>query len=325
MRSILIALAVLTLLPRGAAADGVTVSGAPAADRDAIVASIEGVRSLMTVCWQRKPPAAVKITVAVAASGEVTKATAKTKGAAAQCAAGLLAVSTLAPGGKAWKGTVEIASVSEGKAADVRAIHDGLSARRDSFFACQAKDAAFVGKLVLRVTVQQDGSISDATGVIKEGSGGKSVATCVAAAAKKLRLSAIGSAQVTYELTLSYAGGSTGGGGASDGDGVVDASLQPSKKGPHDADAIRVVIRGKKAAVVKCVKKSSARGKLTVRIEIGADGKVVKATVKASEIDDATVEDCVLAVFRTMKFATADDRTVVIYPFKIADGAVIGL
>ena len=216
------ALALVTALlaaPGRAAADGVTLVSGPAGDRDAIVASVEQVRSLMTVCWQRKPPASVKVTLAVAASGEVTKATARTKGPAAQCAAGLLAVSTLAATRKAWKGEVELASLAAGKAADVRAIHDQLAGHGPTFFACQQKEPAFVGKVLLRVTVGQDGAITAADGEVKEGGGkggkaGKAVAACVAAAARKLGLDPITSPSVTYELQLSYSGGDAGGGGA---------------------------------------------------------------------------------------------------------------
>src|SRR5687768_18405088 len=80
---------------------------------DEVVAALEKVRGQMAVCWQRKPPATVTINLTVAASGEVTKATAKTKGTAAQCAAGILAVSTLAPSAKKWSGAVQITTASD--------------------------------------------------------------------------------------------------------------------------------------------------------------------------------------------------------------------
>src|SRR5688572_33370574 len=97
MRSLLLAFVGLALLAAPVAAEPVVLTGAPAADADAITGSLAQARTLMAVCWQRKPPATVKITLQVAASGEVTRATAKTKGPAAQCAAGILAVQTLAP------------------------------------------------------------------------------------------------------------------------------------------------------------------------------------------------------------------------------------
>lgn len=304
-----------------AAAQSVTVTGAPAADRDAIVGSLEKARGLMGVCWARKAPERVQIALAVAASGEVTKATAKTRGPAAQCAAGILAVSTLAPSGKAWKGTVAVKTAAPGKADDVRAIHDQLAERSASFFDCQKKAPAFAGKVLLRVTVEQDGRVSAAAGEVVEGSGGGPVATCVAAVARPLTLRALVSPSVTYELSLSYKGGGVAGGDAASGG---DPSLQPSKKGPLDTGAVTAVIGGKRAALVKCAKGSKARGKVVVRVAIAADG-TPKAKIKSSEIGDTKVEACLVKVFESMRFDPSTGETVVLYPVRLdADGLKTG-
>src|SRR4051812_23603078 len=108
MRFVLV-LVVLVSAVATAAADPVTVVSGAASDE--LVASVAKVRGAMAICWQRKPPASIRIALTVAAGGEVTKATAKTKGAAAQCAAGILAVSTVAVA-KAWKGVVAIEPAS---------------------------------------------------------------------------------------------------------------------------------------------------------------------------------------------------------------------
>jgi hypothetical protein len=302
-----------------AAADPVTLSGGPA-DRDAAIASLEKARGLMTVCWQRKPPRAVKIALAVAATGEVTRATAKTKGPAAQCAAGILAVATLAPAAKAWKGTVAIETVAEGKASDVRAIHDQLAAVGSDFFACQKKTPAFAGKLTLRITVAQDGTVTDATA--SGDKGGEAVGRCVAAAAKALTMKPISSPSVTYELGLSFSGGDTGGGGGS---ADVDPELRPSMKGPLAVDDVRKVMGGRVADLKKCAKGSKARGKVVLRVAIAADGKVSKAKVKTSEIGDAKIEACLVKVVEKLSFPTSSGETVVHYPVRLdADGLKTG-
>ena len=314
MRGILFVLAGLCVAAP-AAADPVKLAGGPA-DSEATVAALERARGLMTVCWQRKPPAKVKIALAVAASGEVTKATAKTRGPAAQCAAGILAVATLAPAAKAWKGTVELETVAEGKAQDVRAIHDQLAAVGPDFFACQKKAPRFAGKLTLRITVAEDGSVTDAEGITADKAGAP-VGACVAARAKRLTLRPISSPSVTYELGLTFQGGDAKGSAASDGD--TDPSLRPSLKGPLDATEVAQVIAGRRADLKKCAKRTRARGKVVVRVAIGADGKVAKAKIKSSELGDGKVEDCLVGVFGKLVFRKSSSETVVHYPMRIDD------
>ena len=323
-RGILLVVAgMLLLAARPAAAEPVELTGGPA-DKEETIAALEKARGLMTVCWRRKLPATVKVALAVAASGEVTRATAKSKGPAAQCAAGILAVATLAPAAKAWKGTVELETVAEGKANDVRAIHDQLAAVGTSFFACQKKAPKFAGKITLRITVAQDGTVTDASG--SGDKGGEAVGACVAAAAKKLTMKPISSPSVTYELGLTFQGGGGGGdgGGGSAAEGV-DPSLQPSLKGPLQAADVAPVIAGRRAALQKCAKGKKARGKVVLRIAIGADGKITKLKIKSSEIGDAKIEDCLLKALDGMTFPAGSGETVVFYPVRLdADGLKTG-
>jgi hypothetical protein len=268
------------------------------------------------VCWQRKPPASVQIKLTVGKTGDVTSATAKTKGVHAQCAAGILAVQSLGTG--AWKGVIAIESTSEDKANDVRAINDALSGHRDEFYKCQKKASEFVGKVTLRVTVSSTGAITAASAEA-DAAAGKPVAACVAAVAKKLTLVAISSESITYDLGIQYAGEDKGDASAG-GDG--DADLQPSKKGPLESDDLMPVISGKRAQIEKCAKGSKARGKVVVRVAIGADGKITKTKIKSSELDDSKVEECLLKVFNTMKFRESTGETVVLYPIKLTDDGV---
>jgi len=296
----------LMLIASSAAADPVTVSG----NQDAsTLAALTKARQQMAVCWQRKPPATVTIKLAVAKDGQVTKATAKTKGGAAQCAAGILAVSTLAPSAKAWKGSVVLASDASGKAADARQVNDALIAGGDALRRCQGKAPAFVGKVALRVAFGADGALADATATA--GSGGDAVATCVASAAKRLTFPALSGA-LTYELAIGFAGEAAAPATTDD----ITGGAQPSKKGPLGGDAALAVIRPKHAALRACGKKGKARGKVVVRIAIATDGAVTKATIKSSELGDSAIEDCAVAVFKKLTFPTADGETVIQYPLE---------
>jgi hypothetical protein len=293
-----------------AAADPVTVVSGPKDGREDLVASIAKVRGLMTVCWQRKPAAPVKIAITVGTDGAVTKSAAKSKGPAAQCAAGILAVSTLAAPAKKWTGVVAIEAAEEGKARDVRAIEEQLGAHAKELYACQKKATSFAGKVALKVTVEQSGRITAAKSEAEEG--GATVGTCVEGVAKKLTLEPIESQSITYSLTLSFAGGDGGSDSA-----PVDPALQPSKKGPLEQEDLMPVIEARKNALAKCSKGSKAKGKVVVRVAIGSDGKVSKAKIKSSEIGDTKVEDCLVKVFAGMTFREAGGETVVLYPMMI--------
>jgi TonB family protein len=307
-----------------AAADPVTLSQGPAADRDAIVASLATARSLMGVCWQNKPPASVKIAVSVAATGEVTNAAAKTKGAAAQCAAGILAVSTLAPTKKAWKGVVELATAADDRGRDAARVGEQLAAAGDRFRRCQDEAPKFAGSVALTITVGEDGAIRDASGEIKDTKAGKgaAVARCVAAVARKLVLEPLGGAQLTYQLTIGFAGGDATATGTRT---AADPALKPSKKGPLDADALTSVLRTARTSVAACAKKTRATGKLVVRVAIAPDGKVTSAKIKESELDDAAAEACVVKALDKLRFGASTGETVVHYPIRFeADGIVTG-
>jgi hypothetical protein len=277
---------------------------------DDLIASIATVRGQMTVCWQRKPPAVIKVALVVGADGTVTKATAKTKGAAAQCAAGILAVSTLAVE-KAWKGTVAIEPSSSSRTEDVAAIEGALRSHSKELYACQSKAPDFEGQVALKLSIGADGAVTDASAEADS----KKVASCVAAAAKKLTLVAI-SAELTYTLNLTFSGA---GSMPTEADSSIDTALVPSKKGPLEEDDLMPAIADAKPALKKCVKGAKARGKVSVRIAIGSDGKVSSAKVKASELDDSKVEDCLVKVFKALTFRKSSDETVIVYPMRIDD------
>ena len=311
MRTVVV-LAVLAVAAPAAAGPVTVVSGGSS---DELVASLGKVRGQMAVCWQRKPPATIKIALTVATSGEVSKATAKTKGAAAQCAAGILAVSTLAVE-KAWKGVIAIEPAAAGKGEDVRIIEEALAAHSKDFYACQSKASSFAGKVTVKLEVGADGAVTGAT-ADAESAAGKDVAKCVAATAKKLDLGEL-SGSLTYQLSLAFAGGDSGGGAAAE----ADPTLQPSKKGPLAEDDLMPEIASHKAAIGKCARASKARGRVVVRIAISAEGKVSAAKIKSSELDDAKAEACLVKVFQGMSFRESSDETVVLFPIRFDDDGV---
>src|SRR4051812_19860691 len=117
LRTCLIAAFAVASAP--ALADVTIVKAGPHGDvRPKVEAALRDVERAMTVCWRGTPPPSVRIAVAVNPDG-VVDAIHLSKGGAAQCAAGILAVWTL-PGGP-WSGHVEIVphAASDGAASEV--------------------------------------------------------------------------------------------------------------------------------------------------------------------------------------------------------------
>jgi hypothetical protein len=305
----------LTAVAAAAAADPVSLDKGPRQDRDAVLASLGKARSLMSVCWQRTPPAAVKVALAVAGDGEVTSAKPSTRGAAAQCAAGILAVSTLHATGAAWKGTVTIEPPAPGRAEDARGIHEALVAAGDQLYACGAQAPAFAGDVVLEVKVDRAGKVVAAAGNA-DGADGRKVGACVARVAQGLAMPALSSDQLTYRLTLTFRGG----GPAADAP-PTDPSLQPSRKGPLTPEQLAAALAPRRAALGRCGK-AGAAGRVVLRLAIAADGKVASAKVKESQVGDAKVEACLLDALRPASFPAASGETVVLYPV-LVDGATV--
>ncbi len=93
-----VALLGLLVAPSLAASDVSSVKGGPpAAGKGLAAGALAEAGKAMGVCWRAPVKGAVRVAVEVAGDGAVT-ASAISKGAAAQCAAGILAVWTV-PGG----------------------------------------------------------------------------------------------------------------------------------------------------------------------------------------------------------------------------------
>lgn len=289
------------------------VKGGPRADKGKVEAALNAAVGSMSVCWRKSPPASVTVKVAVAADGAVT-ATPLTKNAAAQCAAGVLAVWTV-PGG-AWSGEVEIkAGVAGGGtgSGDLSSqIQSQLMAKAAPIKACQSAAPTAAGPVQIKMTIQTDGSITD---VQVASSLGAKIDTCVQKAVSALRLDGIDApSPVKYALALAFAGKDAGGAGGGGGGslpstapegGIIDGTLPVAQVQP--------VLASARAKMVACGKKGKGKGKVVTRFTIRADGTTKNVVTKES-INDKAIEDCLVGVFKSLTFPTASGETKVQYP-----------
>jgi outer membrane biosynthesis protein TonB len=155
-------------------------------------------------CWRAPVKGAVRVAVQVDADGAVT-ASAISKGAAAQCAAGILAVWTV-PGG-AWKGEVEIGAAAA--TPDLAAtIQQQLLAASAPIKACQARAPGKAGSAAIKMKIASDGTIGDVAVTSKLGD---ELDKCVSRAVAAIKLAPTGaSGAVNYQLAIAFSGKDTG-------------------------------------------------------------------------------------------------------------------
>ncbi len=301
------AAAAAILVPAGAAAAPAIVKGGPKADRPRVDAALTAAQMAMGVCWRGSPPAKVNVKITVAAGGAVT-ATAVTKGGAAQCAAGVLAVWTL-PGG-AWSGELEITAGSS--PADLAAtIQTQLLAQSGPIKACQSQAPTASGPVAIKMKIQPDGAITD---VVVSSSLGAKIDGCVQKAVGAIRIEPTGStAGITYQLAVAFTGkaaegdgGPVGPSGGGDPDGGTIAGGLP-------VDDVRPVLTGARPKLIACGRKGSKKGKVVTRFTIRPDGTTKNVVIKES-IGDKGIEDCLIGVFKALTFPTGTGETKVSYP-----------
>lgn len=286
-----------------AAADVAIVKGGPRADRGRVEAALADAAGAMGVCWRGKPPAKVRVKVGVAADGTVTAA-AIGRVAAAQCAAGVLAVWTL-PGG-AWSGEVELTAGAAPQ--DLAAtIQQGLLAKSATIKACQSKAPTAAGPVAIKMKIQPDGSIED---VEVASSLGAAIDGCVARAVTAIQLAPLGgSGPIKYQLAVAFAGKgadveATGPLPEPDG-GSVGGGLEPAQ--------VKSVLEVAKANLRRCGKKGKGTGKVVTRFTIRPDGTTKNVVVKEA-IGDAAIEACLVGIFKGLTFPKAPAETKVSYP-----------
>jgi outer membrane biosynthesis protein TonB len=301
-------LVVSLLIPSVAAAGPATIAkGGPKSDKAKVESALNAAAGAMSVCWRKSPPASVTVKVAVAADGAVT-ATPAAKSPAAQCAAGVLAVWTI-PGG-AWSGEVEIKT--GGGPTDLSAvIQSQIMANASSIKACQSQAPTAAGPVQIKMTIQLDGSIKD---VQVASSLGAKLDTCVQKAVSAMRLDPLdATAPVKYALAIAFAGkgedmGPPGGGKLPEAEpegGTIAGGLPVSDVTP--------VLKAARPKIIACGKKGSGKGKVVTRFTIRPDGTTKNVVIKES-INDKGIEDCLVGVFKSLKFPTGEGETKVSYP-----------
>ncbi len=293
------------LAPAGAIAGPTIVKGGPKADRPKVESALAVAAAAMGVCWRGSPPAKVTVKVAVAADGAVIS-TAVTRAAAAQCAAGVLAVWTL-PGGP-WSGEVEFAAAAAPQ--DLAAtIQTQLLAKSAAIKACQSQAPTAAGPVGIKMKIHPDGTITD---VEVSSTLGAKLDGCVQRAVAATRLDAFGgSAPIKYQLAVAFAGKGAAVGG--DAGGPPPTPDGGSIAGGLAVDQVRPVLTAARPRLIACGRKGKGKGKVVTRFTIRADGTTKNVVVKEA-IGDPAIEACLVGVFKALTFPTGAEETKVGYP-----------
>jgi hypothetical protein len=305
MKTPLVVTALVWLASSASADRVIRVATLPAkVDRAAVEAALDGAFRTMAPCF-RKGGGTVEVKLEVGADGEVTKATATGKGGAAQCAAGLLAV-TAFPAGAAWKATVAVDALSA-----EQWLNAQLGKRQGELGACQDKDPASKGEVALQLVITKTGAITGAT--VAQATASKAIAECARTAALAIKLDPLpGGADVKYRLAVTYGGGGTGAGtGGGTGGGAVAGG---SSGGALASAVVQEHWAAQRGKLFACGGKLAKPSTVTVSFRIRADGTVKNVVLKDSTIGVKTVEGCVDKELRALKFPTASGETQVSLP-----------
>lgn len=310
-------------LPGAAAADtGATIAivkGGSGSARSELTRSLGAVRSDLAVCLRGgRVPRSIRVELSVGADGRVGKSRAVTAGAAAQCVAGILAVSALAGTGTSHLLVVDVATGGKAPAGGSGDLEAALAGYGDSFRACHDRSER-AGRVVMKFLVKPDGRILDPE-VTSSTLGDAAVERCLVDAFAAIRLPARAGAStmsMSYQLDLGKPGKST----ASDAP-AGDPSLMPKKTGPLSGDAIGRVMNANRAKFSACYdrvarKQRGLAGRVLLRFTIRGDGTVRNVQIKETTLGSPAVEACIVSVGKQLTFPaeTGRDVTKVWYPF----------
>lgn len=306
----LLATVAAALVPATAAADVAFVKGGPsAASRGVVEGALGEARQAMAVCWRAPTTGPVRVKVAVGADGTVT-AGAISKGRAAQCAAGILAVWSL-PGGP-WKGELDIGAGEAAAPALSTRLQQELAGALSSARGCQERAPGKAGQVMISLRINPDGTIDPAVTV--KSPLGAALDGCVAKAVAAVKLAPLGTAKaVNYQLAIRFDGAPPPPRGTTTAPpraGGPDATVEGSRASGEVAE----VIHGSSAAFQKCGK--GAAGKTAVvRFTIRPDGTTKNVVIKdASGAADA--DECVKRVAAALRFGSGADETRVVLPIQ---------
>jgi hypothetical protein len=275
-------------------------------DRAGVEAALDGAFRAMTPCF-RKASGTIEVKLDVGADGEVTSATAAAKSTAAQCVAGLLAV-TRFPG--AFKATVSVDAVRA-----EQWLTDQLAKHQGALSACQDKDPSSKGEVALQLAIAKTGAVTAAT--VDKTTASKPIAECARTAAAGIEVGALpGGTDVKYRMVVRYGGGGGGGGGggaASTASTSTSTEEGGSARGALGGDVIQKTWTAQRAKVLACGAKLTKPTRLVAKFAVRANG-TVKNVVLADSAAGKTVDDCVDKELRALTFPTASGETQVTIP-----------
>jgi outer membrane biosynthesis protein TonB len=315
-------------VPGRAGAESVRiVNGGPraGAQRAEVKRSLVAAARSLGVCWRGARPGAsvpdtVLVDLSVDARGHVSAAKQATPGAPAQCAAGVLAVHSLAATGAAYRLRAAFATRDQGG----RSIQSALEPHRAALDRCQARAAnpAARGQAVLRFKIHPDGRITEARIQSSELRDVK-MERCLTSTIQGIRLaSGLTGKAVSYSLALRFDGAAPASRAPA---GSPAGRLQPRKEGPLSAQAITAVMNRRKSEFSACFsaqarKNRALAGTVVLRFTIGDEGSPRNVKIRDTTLNNARVEACIVKVGKTLRFPAESGRapTKVFYPFEFS-------
>ncbi|MEZ4403068.1 MAG: hypothetical protein R3B06_23800 [Kofleriaceae bacterium] len=308
-RVVAAAAAVLLCAPVAASAEVTIVKGGPsAAGRGLAEGALGEAARAMAVCWRAPTTGPVRVAVAVGKDGAVT-ASAVTRGPAAQCAAGILAVWTI--GGGPWKGEVDV-GVGEPAAPDLAtAIQQQLLAASGPIKACQAQAPGKAGPAQIKMKISPDGSIG---GIVVASKLGAGLDGCVARAVAAIRLKPTGAiGAVNYQLAVAFSGAAVAAAPPAGGGATAAPAAQGSVSGPLAPGQLEASVAAARAKLVACGKGKATGSQAVVRFTVRADGTVKNVVLKTPSGVGA-VDTCLQQVVGTLTFPATTGESKVVLP-----------
>jgi TonB family protein len=319
MRSSLPALlAIVFLASPGEAQEARIVKGGPASPK-ASKAVIERVGNLAALrhCWRKDRKGAARVKLRVNNKGVVTESKALSRGAVAQCVAGMMRVFDFPVRGAF---TAEIDVLVMGSTPN-KIISAGLKRLRPSLDACYERvaDTGLSGELLMSFIVKPSGSVLDVA-VQRDSLGSKKVSDCLLRTLRGANLGPFaGKRPMTMKLPLRFSGTSKA--KASSG-----SSPAPKKSGPVSGEVITQVVRARFGDFNACYDKYAQKhngklaGVVTLRFTIRANGTLRNVKVRETTLNHKKVESCVVKAAKSLKFPAEAGRaeTKVFYPLSFS-------
>lgn len=299
------------------------VEGGPRAAKHsaAIKKELGAITPTLAVCWRGERPAEVEVELAVDARGQVTSSRQITAGAAAQCAAGILAVHTLSGTGAAYRLRAALATQAPGAGS----IQGALAAHRAALDAChdKSKSRTRAGQVTLRFAIHPDGHI-DGAKIPSSTLGDPELERCLISTIQGATLPAGLTAKVVaYSLSLDFAAAS--GGSSTAAAPAGDPALQPKKEGPLAGSAISKVMNERMPTINACYTRvarsqPTLAGRVVLRFTIQGNGSVQNVKIRETTLNNAKVEGCIVEVGKTLRFPAdaSGQPTKVFYPISFS-------